>query len=353
MYSVDKIRESIVKTDPRLVDKAQKKLDNLTKPKGSLGRLELIARQIVAITGNLRPKLAGKYIVTMAADHGVVSEGVSVYPKEVTAQMVYNFLAGGAAINVLAKHVGASVQVVDIGVDHDFEAHKNLYIKKIGYGTANMARGQAMTDDQALQSINTGIEVVNGLVSGGCNIIGTGDMGIGNTTASSAIASVLCDADIGSVTGRGTGVDDKGLKKKIGIIAEAIRANKPDKDDALDVLAKVGGFEIGGIAGLILGAAINRIPVVIDGFISGAGALVAEAIAPLSRQYMLASHCSVEIGHTIMLKKLKLKPMFDFDMRLGEGTGAALGIGIAEAAVKILEEMATFDSAGVSKKSES
>jgi len=352
MYSVEKIRKSIGKTGSRLMEEAQKRLDNLTKPKGSLGRLELIAKQIVAITGNLKPRLDSKYIVTMAADHGVVNEGVSAYPKQVTAQMVYNFLSEGAAINVLARHAGARVVVVDVGVDHDFKDHHMLYCKKIAYGTANMAQGPAMTREQALESINTGIKIATDLVSGGCNIIGTGDMGIGNTTASSAIAAVLCDTDVQSVTGRGTGIDQQGLEKKIEVIKRAIGVNKPNKGDALDVLAKVGGFEIGAIAGLILGSAINRIPVVIDGFISGAGALIAEAIAPLCREYMLASHCSVEIGHTIMLKKLNLKPMFDFDMRLGEGTGAALGISIAEAAVKILNEMATFDSAGVSKKSE-
>lgn len=351
MYTHQKIKESIVAPDPRLAMKAQAKLDNLTKPKGSLGRLELIAKQIVGITGDLSPDLRNKYIITMAADHGVVDEGVSAYPKQVTAQMVYNFISGGAAINVLAKHIGAKVQVIDMGVDHDFKGLDSFADKKIGYGTANMAKGPAMTEEQALESINIGIDTVKSLAAKGCDIIGTGDMGIGNTTASSAIAAVLCDSDPRMVTGRGTGVDGDGLEKKLTVIKKAIEVNNPDRGDGLDVLAKVGGFEIGGIAGLILGAALARIPVVIDGFISGAGALIAQCMAPQCTDYILPSHSSVEIGHAIMLEKLDLEPMFDFDMRLGEGTGAALGIGIAEAAVKILNEMATFDSAGVSKKS--
>ncbi len=352
MYTPQEIQEKIGRPDSERMDQAQQRLDSLTKPRGSLGRLEQIARKIVGITGSLNPSMKNKVIITMAADHGVVNEGVSAYPQEVTAQMVYNFLSGGAAINVLARHVGARVRVADVGVNHDFDSVCDLWHKKIGYGTANMLKGPAMTRNQALQSIHAGIQMVEKMVPEGCEIIGTGDMGIGNTTASSAIAALLCEADVRAVTGRGTGVDDQGLEKKIAVIQKAIQKNRPDKNNGLDVLGKVGGFEIGAIAGLILGAAMHRIPVVIDGFISGAGALIAQSVASQSTQYMLASHCSVEIGHTRILQKLKLAPMFDFDMRLGEGTGAALGIGIAEAAVKILNEMATFDSAGVSKKSE-
>jgi len=222
--------------------------------------------------------------------------------------------------------------------------------KKVDFGTKNMAKGPAMTKKQALKSIQAGIEVVEDVIRNGCDIVGTGDMGIGNTTASSAIASVICQVDASLVTGHGTGIDESGLEHKVNVIKEAIALNKPDSSDALDVLAKVGGFEIGGIAGVILGASANRIPVVIDGFISGAGALIAASIAPKSKDSMVASHCSVEKGHRIVLKKLGISPLFDFNMRLGEGTGAALGMNIAEASVKILNEMATFEDAGVSGK---
>jgi len=350
---MDKIQETVSKIgslDLDRMQKAQAKLDNLTKPHGSLGRLEELAKQIVGITGDINSKLNKKTIIVMASDHGVVDEGVSAYPKDVTAQMVYNFLSGGAGINVLAKHIGAEVKVVDVGVASDLGEHPFLVSKKVDFGTKNMAKGPAMTKKQALKSIQTGIEVVEDVIRDGCDIVGTGDMGIGNTTASSAIASVICQADINLVTGHGTGIDESGLEHKINVIKEAIALNKPDSSDALDVLAKVGGFEIGGIAGVILGASANRIPVVIDGFISGAGALLAASIAPKSKDFMIASHCSVEKGHRIVLEKLGLKPLFDFNMRLGEGTGAALGMDIAEASVKILNEMATFEEAGVSEK---
>lgn len=358
MKRIKDIVEKIKDLDFGLMEKAQVRLDNLTKPKGSLGRLEELAKQIVGIKGKLSPKMEKKFIITMAGDHGVTEEGVSAYPKEVTYQMVYNFLRGGAAINVLARHVGACVVVVDVGVANDFKDaidgsnYSSFISKKIDYGTKNMAKGPAMTYEQATNSIEAGISIVEELVSRGCDIIGTGDMGIGNTTASSAIVSVICQVDPSMVAGYGTGVDEKGLANKIEVIKKAILVNKPDKNDAIDVLAKVGGFEIGGIAGVILGASANRVPVVIDGFISGAGALIAESIAPNSKSFMIASHCSVERGHRVVLDKLGLKPLLDFDMRLGEGTGAALGISIAEASVKILNEMATFGEAGVSEKSQ-
>lgn len=330
---------------------AQEKLDNLTKPLGSLGRLEELAKQIVGISGNLEPVLDKKYIVTMAADHGVVDEGISAYPQEVTLQMVYNFLRGGAGINVLSKHIGAEVVVVDMGVASDLEKSPSLINKKIGYGTKNMAKGAAMTSEEAVASIIAGIEIVEEYAKKGAKIIGTGDMGIGNTTSSSAIVSVIAGVDASMVTGYGTGLDEKGLANKIEVIKKAISLNKPNPNDGLDVLAKVGGFEIGGIAGLVIGCAYMKIPVVIDGFISGAGAMIAQSICPASKEYMIASHQSVEKGHKVMMDKLGLKPLFNLDMRLGEGTGAALGIGLAEASVKILNEMATFKEAGVSKKS--
>jgi nicotinate-nucleotide--dimethylbenzimidazole phosphoribosyltransferase len=355
--------KKIEKLDSGIMAKAQAKLDNLTKPQGSLGSLEELAKQIVGITGNLSPKFLKKSIIVMAADHGVVDEGVSAYPREVTPQMVYNFLNGGAGINVLARHVGADVMVVDIGVAAELKGSKgqenfinnstkSLINKKIDFGTKNMAIGPAMTRDQAYAAVGIGIEVAEQMIKNGYDIIGTGDMGIGNTTASSAIAACICSVDAELVTGYGTGIDESGFKNKIAVIRRALTVNKPDRSDGFDVLAKVGGFEIGGIAGVILGCAANKIPVVIDGFISGASALIAEAIAPECRNYMIASHCSVEKGHKIMLEKLKLKPLFNFDMRLGEGTGAAIGISIAEASIKILNEMATFGEAGVSQKIE-
>jgi len=345
------ISSNVVSPDKKYFDLAQQKLDNLTKPVGSLGRLEELARQIAAITCNLCPVLDKKYIFTMAADHGVVDEGISAYPSEVTPQMVYNFLNGGAGINVLSKHIGAEVVVVDMGVACDLEKNKALIIKKIGYGTKNMTKGPAMTLDEAAASVIAGIEIAQEYAAKGVKIIGTGDMGIGNTTSSSAIVSVISGADVQMVTGYGTGLDDKGLLHKIKIIEKSIDINNPDKNNGLDILSKIGGFEIGGIAGLIIGSAYMKIPVVIDGFISGAGAMIAQKICPKSRDYMIASHQSVEKGHKIMMETLGIKPLFNLDMRLGEGTGAALGISIAEASVKILNEMATFKEAGVSEKS--
>jgi len=338
---------------------AKTRLDNLTKPVGSLGRLEDLAIQIAGITGTLNPDFTKKLIIVMAADHGVAEEGVSAYPKEVTPQMVYNFLSGGAGINVLARHAGADVVIVDIGIAADVSkaaraianAKSLLIEKKITYGTTNMVKGQAMSRTHACDSVEIGIEIAREMISKGYGIIGTGDMGIANTTASSAIAAVVCGVDVEKVTGYGTGIDDKSFINKVRIIKKAIRLNKPDPKDGIDVLSKVGGFEIGGIAGVIIGCAALKVPVVIDGFISGAGALIAELIAPQCRKYMIASHSSVEKGHAIMLRKLKLRPLFNFNLRLGEGTGAAIGIGIADAAIKLMNEMATFGEAGVTQKS--
>ncbi len=291
---MDILKETLskIKTpDSGFRKKAQEKLDDLTKPQGSLGRLEELARQLVSIKGDLSPKINKKAVIVMAADHGVVDEGVSAYPKEVTPQMVYNFLTGGAAINVLARHVGAKVVVVDMGVAADFKEDPLLIQKKIGRGTANMVKGPAMSRDQAIKSLETGIMVAQDLIKAGNDIIATGDMGIGNTTSSSAIASVICGIDAKSVTGYGTGIDEKGFKNKVDIINKAIQLNNPDGNDGIDVLSKIGGFEIGGIAGVILCCAANKIPVVIDGFISGAGALIAYTISPESAHYMIASHC--------------------------------------------------------------
>jgi nicotinate-nucleotide--dimethylbenzimidazole phosphoribosyltransferase len=356
---INETADKITVLNNQALSEAKARIDNLTKPVGSLGRLEDLAIQIAGITGTLDPDFAKKLIIVMAADHGVAEEGVSAYPKEVTPQMVYNFLSGGAGINVLARHAGADVVIVDIGIAADVSkaaraianAKSLLIEKKIALGTANMVKGPAMSGTQARNAVETGIEVAREMISKGYGIIGTGDMGIANTTASSAIAAVVCGVDVEKVTGYGTGIDDKSFDNKVRVIKEAIKLNKPDRQDGLDVLSKVGGFEIGGIAGVIIGCAALKVPVVIDGFISGAGALIAELIAPQCRDYMIASHSSVEKGHAIMLRKLKLEPLFNFNLRLGEGTGAAIGIGIADAAVKLMNEMATFGEAGVTRKS--
>jgi nicotinate-nucleotide--dimethylbenzimidazole phosphoribosyltransferase len=329
---------------------ARARQDMLTKPQGTLGRLEELSVQLAGITGNTMPAIKDKVIITMAGDHGVVVEGVSAYPQEVTPQMVLNFLAGGAAINVLARQIDARVVIVDMGVAVDIPSSEALIVKKVACGTANMCNGPAMTRAQAEESIQSGIEIAHAEISRGADIIGTGDMGIGNTTPSAAITSALTKRHPREIAGRGTGVDDEGLNRKISAIERALNVNKPNINDGLDVLAKVGGFEIGGLAGVMLGAASRRRPVMIDGFISTAAAMIAVTLAPGCRDYLISAHRSNENGHGIMIEWLGLKPLLDLDMRLGEGTGAALGISFAEAACKILSEMATFGEAGVSEK---
>jgi len=331
---------------------AQRRLDRLTKPPGSLGRLEDIAKWYIQVTGKCPPRLPKKILFTLAADHGVVEEGVSAYPKAVTAQMVHNFLKGGAAINVLARHVGTEIRVVDMGVDFDFKKIPGLVDKKIRRGTQNMTKGAAMSREDARASLTSGIEMAEEAARGGAGLIGTGEMGIGNTTASSAIVSVLTHAPVHRVCGRGTGIDDRRLAHKQKVIDAAIALNQPDPTDPIEVLAKVGGFEIGGLAGLMLGAAAHRIPIVLDGFIASAAALVAVGMKPETKAYLLAAHQSAEPGHAIALRHLGLSPLLAFNMRLGEGTGAALGITLVDAAIKIVNEMATFASAGVSEKAE-
>ncbi len=344
------IKEAIaeIKTlDKGMFEKAQARLDILTKPQGSLGRLEEFAAQIVAITGNTMPEIARKVIFTFAGDHGVTKAGVSAYPSEVTPQMVLNFLAGGAGINVLARHAGADVAVVDIGVNYDFNEAEGLIHKKVVSGTANMLEGPAMTKQEAERCIEVGIELVREYKKKGYDLIGTGDMGIGNTTPSSAIAAVITGESVARVTGYGTGITDEALKNKVSVIEQSIKKNSPDASDGLDVLAKVGGAEIGGIAGVCIGAAIERVPVVVDGLISTAGALIAYTMEPKCAEYMISAHKSVEVGQTAMLDKMGLRPIVDLEMRLGEGTGAALGMMFVEAGLKIYREMATFESAGV------
>jgi nicotinate-nucleotide--dimethylbenzimidazole phosphoribosyltransferase len=349
MNRLQEILNAIRPVDESRAAAIQARLDNLTKPQGSLGRLEELARRYCLITGTDRPAIRNKMIFTFAGDHGVAAEGVSAYPKEVTPQMVYNFLRGGAGVNVLARHAGARVIVVDMGVDHEFEPAEGLEIRKVARGTRNMVVGPAMTREEAEQAVLAGVGLVEKYRKD-LDIIGTGDMGIGNTTPSSAIVSVITGTEPELVTGRGTGIDDASFKAKIAVIKRAIAVNRPDQSDAMDVLAKVGGYEIAGIAGLVLGAALHRIPVVVDGFISTAGALIAAELNPLVKGYLIAAHQSVEIGHRKMLEHLEQRPLLDLNLRLGEGTGAALGISLVEAGVRILTEMATFAAAGVSEK---
>jgi nicotinate-nucleotide--dimethylbenzimidazole phosphoribosyltransferase len=336
--------------DPVLLEKAQAKLDKKTKPIGSLGRLEEFARRFAAITGSLEPDTTKKVIYTFAGDHGVTEEGVSAFPREVTPQMVFNFLRGGAGVNVLARHCGAEVCVVDIGVDHDFGELAGLIRKKIRRGTRNFTKGPAMDRGEALAAIRVGIELAGQARAGGVAMVGTGEMGIGNTTPSSAIIAALSGKPVREVTHRGTGISDSALANKIRVIEQGLAVNRPDPADPLDVLAKVGGFEIAGITGLVLGCAANRIPVVIDGFISTAGALIAAEMEPHVKDYIFAAHQSVEIGHRFMLERIGAEPILDLRMRLGEGTGAALAMGLIEAGVKILKEMATFGEAGVAEQ---
>ena len=372
MGRIEETIKEIRPIDKRLMEEAQKRLDNLTKPKGSLGRLEELAKKVVGITGKRNPSLKNKVIFTMVGDHGVVEERVSAFPQEVTPQMVYNFIKGQAGINVLARHIEARVIVIDMGIKSDIRYQisdiRDFKVKKINYGTKNMAKGPAMTREEAIKSIEAGIEVFEeefkkgidpapltetqrkkNIKRCGVDILGLGDMGIGNTTPSSAITAVITGRPVEEVTGRGTGVNDGIFKNKIRVIKKAIELNKPDLKDPIDVLAKIGGFEIGGLAGSFLAAVAHRIPVVTDGFIVTVGALIAFELEPKVKDYIFASHSSVEVGHRAILERMGLRPLLDLDMRLGEGTGACLGISLIEAGVKILTEMATFGEAKVSE----
>jgi len=332
-------------------EKAQARLNSLTKPLGSLGRLEEIAARLVEIRGEDRPRFPRKAIFTLAADHGVTEEGVSAYPKAVTFQMVLNFLAGGAGINVLSRHGGIEVVVVDIGVDGNFGEVAGLVDAKVRCGSRNMAQEPAMSEAELYAALNVGVELAAWAQKQGHTLIGTGEMGIGNTTAASAITAALTHRPVAQVTGRGTGLDEPGLRHKIEVIERALRTNQPDPSDPLDVLRKVGGLEIAGLAGVVVGAAARRIPVVIDGFISTAAAAVACALEPKVKQFIFAGHRSPEPGHAALLEFIGQAPLLDLQMRLGEGTGAALAMTVMDAAAKIYDEMATFSAAGVSEAS--
>lgn len=347
MSALEALIERIVPPDERAKAKAAAHLDRLTKPQGSLGKLEEIAIRLAGITGELAPALGRKAVVVMAGDHGVCEEGVSAFPPEVTPQMVLNFLAGGAAVNVLARHVGAEVVCVDVGVNADLE-HPGLVSRKVRRGTRNIAREAAMTREEAVMAVQAGFDVAAELAAAGVGLFATGEMGIGNTTPSAALLAALTGMDAAEAVGRGTGIDDARWRHKVDVVRRALAVNAPDASDPLDALAKVGGLEIAGLVGVILGAAANRRPVVVDGFISSAAALVASRLAPQAADYMIASHLSREQGHGRLLEAIGLSPLVHLDMRLGEGTGAVLCFPLVEAAVKIMAEMATFESAGVS-----
>ncbi|MEI6847626.1 MAG: nicotinate-nucleotide--dimethylbenzimidazole phosphoribosyltransferase [Chlorobiaceae bacterium] len=331
---------------------AQAHLDDLTKPQGSLGRLEEIALKYVLATGNLDPILTRKKICCFAADHGVAVEGVSAFPAEVTPQMVYNMLSGGAAINVLARHAGADLDVVDMGVNHDFPDMAGLVKRKVQLGSANIATGPAMSEEDTLQALICGAAVATDSCEAGYHIFGTGEMGIANTTPATALYSVLLDLPVESITGRGTGIDDDRLQHKKAVIQKAVEVNAARCTTPFGTLAALGGYEIAGITGFILGAAARRVPVVVDGFISSVGAVVALKLCPAVEDYLFFSHTSNEQGHRIVMQKLGVRPILDLDLRLGEGTGAALAMQVIEAAVKIYREMATFSSAKISEKNE-
>ena len=342
--------EKIRSLDPSIEAKAQSRLDSLTKPQGSLGRLEELARRISRIQGQVPPRLGRKLLFVFAADHGITDEGLSAYPKEVTAQMTYNFLGGGAAINVLARYHGVDVEVVDMGVDYEFQKPRGLRDSKIRRSTNNFARGPAMTRAEAVQSIEAGIQLVEKIASDNLFLLGAGEMGIGNTSSAAAIFCALTGLAVRDVTGKGTGVDGETWARKVAAIERGLKLNRPDPGDPLDILTKVGGFEIGAMTGVMLGAAACRVPLILDGYISAAAALLAVRMSPHVREMLIASHLSAENGHRAMLDELRLIPFFDLGMRLGEGTAACIAMGLAEAAVKIMREMATFDSAGVRGK---
>jgi nicotinate-nucleotide--dimethylbenzimidazole phosphoribosyltransferase len=348
MNLLQKTINRIKNPNRKFYEAARERLRQQARPAGSLGLLEEVGARLAGIFNTLDVQLKSKIVVTCAGDHGICEEGVSLFPSEVTPQMVYNFINDGASINVLARHAGAGVRVADLGVNHDFNPDIPIFHKKVRKGTSNFAKGPAMTRNEAIRSVEAGIEIVEELFQeGSVDILGTGDMGIGNTTPSTAIIAVYSKLPISSLVGRGTGVDDLGLERKIKAIETGIEINQPDLSDPLDVLAKVGGFEIGGLAGLVLGAASRSVPVVCDGLISTAGALLACEISPIAREYLFAGHNSVETGHRFMLDYLKLEPLLNLKLRLGEGTGAAIAMELIDASTRILFEIKTFDEVAI------
>lgn len=337
---------SIRGLDSMAMERAKARLDSLTKPLGSLGRLENIVEQIAGITGEVRPEVGRKAIIVMCADNGVVDEGVSSCPKSVTASVTRNFTRGITAINIFTRQAGSELVVVDIGIDEDIEC-QGVLNRKIRKGTWNMAMGPAMTREEAIRAIEVGIEIVSDLKSGGINLLGTGEMGIGNTATSSAVSSVLTGTNPEYMVGRGSGLTSQGLDHKIEIIRKSIGINSPNPNDPVDVLAKVGGFDIAGLVGCFLGAAYNRIPILIDGFISAAAALIAVRIKPETANFLIPSHSSAEPGNRIIMEVLGLNPMLNLEMRLGEGTGAALAFHLIDAAFNAYNNMGTFEDAEI------
>lgn len=350
---LNSIINRITSVDENVKKQAQERLLKQAKPAGSLGRLESIAAQLASITGSLDMHLNHKKVVVCAGDHGVVSKGISLFPQEVTPQMVLNFTTGGASINVLAKHAGAEVLVADLGVNFDFDPELDIIHAKISKATNDISEGPAMTREQAIQSVMAGVNIVEELVAKNeLDLLATGDMGIGNTTPSTAIIAAFSEIKVEELTGRGTGIGDDALNNKISVIQKALELNRPDKNDALDVLAKVGGFEIGGLAGLVLGAAANKIPVICDGLISTAGALIACKLAPKASEYLFAGHRSFEVGHKFMHKELGVEPLLDLGMRLGEGTGAALSMEILDASTRVLADIRLFEEVNIGDKND-
>ncbi|RCG32065.1 nicotinate-nucleotide--dimethylbenzimidazole phosphoribosyltransferase [Sphaerisporangium album] len=351
MSTLEETIAAIRPLDESAIAEARARQDRMTKPRGSLGVLEDVSVKLAGLAGACPPELPEPAAVAVfASDHGVHAQGVTPWPQEVTAQMVYNFLAGGAVVNVFAAQVGARVTVVDIGVAADLEPVPGLLTYKVAPGTADMTQGPAMTPAQARQAVETGIRVAGELAASGARCLVAGDMGIANTTASAALISVFTGLGPDEVTGRGTGIDDAMLAHKVDVIGRALALHRPDPADPLGALAAVGGFEHGAIAGFILGGAAARLPVVLDGVIVGASALVAAALAPESIAGCLAGHRSVEPGHTAALRHLGLRPLIDLDLRLGEGTGAVLALPLVQSAARALRDVATFDSAGVTDK---
>lgn len=334
--------------DHNSANAARNRQNDLIKPIGSLGRLEEISIQVAGIQGRPNPSVEKKVVIIMAGDHGVCEEGVSAYPSAVTHQMIDGFLMGKAAINAIAGYAGASVRIVDVGVDFDFAHAENLDQCKVTKGTANMVNGPAMTQEEVLKAIAVGMRIAEEEADKGAQLIAIGEMGIGNTTAASAIISTITGVPVSSVTGRGSGLDNCGLIRKVAVIQKAIEVNQPDPSDPLDVLMKLGGLEIAGMVGAILGAARHRIPIVVDGLISSAAALIAYELHPELRMYLLAGHKSVEMGQLSVFERIGVKPILDMNMRLGEGTGAVLAFNLIDSACRVLCEMGTFAEMGVS-----
>jgi nicotinate-nucleotide--dimethylbenzimidazole phosphoribosyltransferase len=348
MELIEKSIASIKPLNGEVFKQANERLANQARPAGSLGLLEPASARLAAIFGTLDVRLDNKVIITCAGDHGVTEEGVSLFPQEVTPQMVFNFVNGGASINVLGRHAGARVIAADLGVNYDFEPDLPIFHKKVGKGTANFARVPAMSRVDAVRSVEAGIEIVQELrADGPLDMLGTGDMGIGNTTPSSAVIAAFSGIAVEKLTGRGTGIDDAALANKIRVIEQALALHRPDPKDPLDVLANVGGFEIGGLAGLVIGAAEAGIPVVCDGLIATAGALIACELAPAAKAYLFASHRSVEVGHRFMHDRLGVEPLLDLQFRLGEGTGAAVAMELLDAATRVLCDIKTFEEVAI------